>query len=165
MITMHPRVHTLVTAFERIHRERMAGLPLLHPRLRVAAFGFEQVEADGEPALQGVLTTPWFMSLVHLPLAHQGLAEAVGRSTQRRFGVQRFDCLVGHEDGLGRYESCALFSPMQEFQDQPHAEQVAQEVLRALRAAPAPQAGEMRPANAPPSRRLFLFGRGAASGA
>ncbi len=157
---MHPRVQTLVTTFERIHRERMAGLPVVHPRLRVAAFGFHPVQADGAQVLQGVLVTPWFMSLVQLPWARQDQTDAVGRSVSRHFGVQRFDCLVAHEEDLGRYESCALFSPMQEFQDQAHAEQVALEVLRALRDAPSPQSSPPQAASAPPSRRLFLLGRG-----
>jgi [NiFe] hydrogenase assembly HybE family chaperone len=54
----------LAAAFERIHRERMAGLPILHPKLRVAAVGGRAWRGHW----LGVLVTPWCMNLVLTPL-------------------------------------------------------------------------------------------------
>ena len=50
-------------AFARIHRERMADVPILNEALRVEAVGFV---ARGDEVL-GVLVTPWFMNLMLVP--------------------------------------------------------------------------------------------------
>lgn len=169
------RVQTLEQVFAHIAATRMQGVPVLNPALRVQAVGFEpQADADGEWLL-GVLVTPWFMNLVCLPLAVAGTGETVaggavlgvGQKASRQIGSQTFEFIGAHEDGLGAFACCSLFSPMFEFADHAAAVATACEVLNLLRtpasaptptslASPALQgAGE-----AAPSRRGFLFGRG-----
>ncbi len=147
------RVQHLEAAFRRIAETRMAGLPILHPRLAVEAVGFA---ADAEGIATGVLVTPWFMNLVRLPLGAEaepslpgpGQAEdlCVGGWTFRFFGHD--------EAGLGRFAAASLVSPMGEFEDQAAAVATARELLLQLRPPrPARTAAPERPA-----RRSFLFG-------
>ncbi len=143
------RVAALEARFALIATTRMAGVPLLNEKLSVAAVGFEPVD-DG--AL-GVLLTPWFMNLLWLPAAEAEVA-AQGASRRRAVGRENFEFIGAHEEGLGAYETCSLFSPMFEFEDQAAALATAREVLAQLRkpVPPEPQA----------SRRALLFGRPAA---
>ncbi len=142
------RVAALEARFAMIAATRMAGVPLLNERLAVAAVGFEKVE-DGAV---GVLLTPWFMNLLWLP-GEQAQAAAPGASRRRAVGHENFEFIGAHEEGIGPYESCSLFSPMFEFEDQAAALATATEVLRVLRTPPPQTAPEK------PSRRALLFGR------
>jgi len=148
------RVAALRALFERVAHTRMAGLGLLHPGLAVHAEGFEP-EADGRCAW-GVLLTPWFMTLVRLPLVADAPIAPPGRSCARVVGCERLDFIGAHDEGFGAYEICSLFSPMSAFVDQAAAVATAQAVLAELRRPP-PEPG---PA---PARRALLFGRGADS--
>lgn len=153
---LEARVRQLQTAFERIAATRMAGLPVCHPGLRVAAIGFERL-ADEPGTACGVLVTPWFMNLVRLPLDPAAAGTLPERaSAARAVGTQRFEFVGAFEPGPGAFECCSLFSPMAEFADAPAAEATAREVLALLRA-PRPAAA----APAAPSRRGFLFGAAA----
>lgn len=172
---LNQRVDALVMHFARVQRERMQGVPLLNPALRVEAVDF--VCANAEPAsaevavAEGVLITPWFMSLLRLPLCQQAHRDRVGRRVIHAFGLEQFDFIGAADDALGYYETCALFSPMFEFATQDLARDTARAALREIRegahttapAAVVPTA----PSNsaetpAVPARRLFLMGRGAA---
>ncbi len=144
------RVVQLEQVFTGIARGRMAGLPMLHPRLRVQAVGFAADEVDPFIAW-GVLVTPWFMNLVRLPLcpSHvrwpdaQGAAvpasawpawpTAPGGKTTRRLASQTLEVIGAHEDTLGPYEMASLYSPMHLFADQTAAVATAREVVRQLR--------------------------------
>lgn len=173
------RVHLLTQVFEHIAQTRMQGLGLLHPALRVQAVGFVEVpQPDQPPCLQGVLITPWFMSLMRLPLeARHGVGLRPGLSSSRSFAAQRCDFIAAHEPRLGLYESCSLCSPMADFADQTAAVLTAHEVLRlmAISAAPAAEpaavaaperamlAAQAQAQHAPsaeplPARRGFLLG-------
>lgn len=149
------RVDRLESAFRRIAATRMAGLSLLHPALAVQAVGFARVPGEPEVAL-GVLLTPWFMSLLRLPLSEAAArgVPPVGARRVHDCGPQRLEFLGADEAGLGRYEASALFSPMFEFADAAAALATAHAVLALLRPLPAPIAQ--------PARRGFLFGRSAA---
>ena len=148
---LEARVEALVALYRHIARERMDGVPILHPDLAVHAEGFE-AEADGRAAL-GVLVTPWFMNLVRLPLHDDVPMAAPGVMRSRAAGCTRMDFIGAHEPGFGAYEACSLFSPMADFVDQAAAVATARAVLEALRQPPPP-------AVAPPtSRRALLFGR------
>ena len=164
------RVDALVSHFARVQRERMQGLPLLNAALRVEAVGFAC--ANAEPALaevavaEGVLITPWFMSLLRLPLCQQAHRDRVGRRVIHAFGLEQFDFIGAADDALGYYETCALFSPMFEFATQDLARDTALAALREIRegthsAAPAAALPTPPAAPAVPARRLFLTGRGA----
>jgi [NiFe] hydrogenase assembly HybE family chaperone len=167
------RAAELEALFQRIAATRMAGVPILHPRLAVKAVGFEAV--DEGRAAAGVLLTPWFMNLVWLPLAapagvagdaaHEP-ALPVGATRTRAVGNERFDFLGAYEVGFGAYESCSLFSPMNDFADQAGALATAEQVLAILRRpAPAPAGAPTdKPASrrelaASADRRALLFGR------
>lgn len=148
------RVADLEALFTHIGATRMAGIPILHPGLRVQAVGFER---DGDAAV-GVLVTPWFMNLVRLALEPSASDLPVGQTRERTVGNACFSFIVGHEDGFGSYEACSLFSPMAEFVDHEAAVATARAVLDTLRRPPD------EPSSPPPamSRRAMLFGRGSA---
>lgn len=155
------RVQTLEQVFAHIAATRMQGVPVQNHALRVQAVGFApQADPNGGEWLLGILVTPWFMNLVCLPLdlAHAGEAVlGVGQKAKRQISSQTFEFIGAHEDGLGAFACCSLFSPMFEFADHAAAVATACEVLNLLRT-PAPA---LTPAQKPaPSRRGFLFGRG-----
>jgi [NiFe] hydrogenase assembly HybE family chaperone len=151
--TLPQAVAALAARFAHIGHTRMAGLPVVNPALQVQAVGFERLPAEPAVAL-GVLITPWFMSLVRLPL-DDGAQGRMAGVTQRQTRVVGPSCIdfIGHDEAeLGRFESCSLFSPMQAFADQRCAVEVAQSVLLALREAQAAMPEQ-------PARRGFLMGR------
>ncbi len=154
---MEQRVAALVDFYRRVETERMQGIPILNPLLRVEAAGFLLTDEEDAVA-EGVIITPWFMSLVRLPLAVQDHAGRVGRKRVLAFGNERFDFIGAHDPALGFHEACALFSPMAEFQSQDQARETAEAVLAQLRPAPVapPPAAEPMPA-----RRAFFLARGA----
>ncbi|WP_119352462.1 [NiFe]-hydrogenase assembly chaperone HybE [Azohydromonas sediminis] len=148
-LSLADRVEALARAYAHIAATRMAGLPLVHPRLAVATVGFQPLDDD---VALGVLVTPWCMNLVRLPL-HEGVAMlAIGQCGARDVGARRFDFIGVYESGAGAFEAASLFSPMTEFADQAAARATAEEVLKALR-------GPLPPRVAQPARRGFLFGR------
>jgi [NiFe] hydrogenase assembly HybE family chaperone len=151
--------------FERIRRERMQGLPILNPALAVEAIGLRRWNGHW----LGMLVTPWAMSVLLLP--HDCAAWVSMPPQQRRFVTFPFGDLAflgGDEAGLGEYQTCSLFSPMDAFATQEEARQTAQASLAALLApspvaprtvpdrsvAPAPVRYATRPPA--PSRRRFL---------
>lgn len=138
------RVQQLEAVFREIAATRMAGLPLLHPGLKVQAVEFAPC---GDGTALGVLVTPWFMNLVRLPL--QGTADvtpAPGEAEDQAVGGWTFRFHGQQEPGLGPFAAASLASPMGEFADQASAVATARALLERLRPAPA--------------RRGFLFGRG-----
>ena len=156
MTSLAARVAELERLYRRIEATRMAGVPVCHPGLRVAACGFEPL--PGSAGALGVLVTPWFMNLVWLPLPDPA-ADApplrVGEMRARAVGDERFDFIGAFEDGFGAFETCSLFSPMFEFVDQAAVLATADAVLSTLRP-PVPEPV--------PARRRFLLGaRGAAA--
>jgi [NiFe] hydrogenase assembly HybE family chaperone len=122
------QVQTLQQTFERIHRERMQGLPFLNPELEVEAVGFIPW---GENII-GVLLTPWFMNLMLLPGEEEWSALKVGDKVTHPFHSGYYEFTVGYEEGFGHYQMCSLFSPMQQFVDQATAVATAVEVMRGL---------------------------------
>ena len=161
------RVRVLEAVFRTIGAERMAGVPVLHPGLRVQAVGFAVLSNESDLAL-GILITPWFMSLVRLPLLAPGEAAPgalvaglpIAQRAQRRIGAHTFDFLGGFEPGLGAFESCSLFSPVGDFVDHGAAVATAFEVLQVLR-------GEavVEPLAAPPQAAQAWAARAAAGDA
>jgi [NiFe] hydrogenase assembly HybE family chaperone len=156
------RAAALEALFRHVAATRMAGVPILHPGLRVEAVGFEAAAGPRDtapvgPAAVGVLVTPWFMNLVWLPmLDDRAAALDVGAKRERVVGCERFDFIGAYEPGFGAYEACSLFSPMFEFADHAAAVATARAVLDELRR-PVPTVAA--------SRRALLFGRAAAGDA
>lgn len=156
------RVQTLEQVFAHIAATRMRHVPVQNRALRVQAVGFApQADPEDGEWLLGILVTPWFMNLVCLPmdLARAGeTVPGVGQKAPLQIGSERFEFIGAHEDGLGAFACCSLFSPMFEFADHATAVATACEVLNLLRTpATVPKPAPVMEA---PSRRGFLFGRG-----
>lgn len=119
-------------AFAKIHAERMDGVPILNPRLKVEAVGTRDWNGDW----LSVLVTPWFINLMLLPGTDEAAAAwadlPLGSSVPRSFPAGRFDFLVGEEAAIGRYQMCSLFSPVLEFEDQEAARIAAEAALETL---------------------------------
>ena len=126
---MHSAVEGLVAGYRVIWRERMHGLPICNPHLRVEAVGFH---AYGR-CLCGVLITPWFMNLVLLPAdGEQWFAATFGDKVIWRFNAGEYAFTPAVLEDTGVHLSTPLFSTVQDFPDQATARQVAEEVLRQL---------------------------------
>jgi [NiFe] hydrogenase assembly HybE family chaperone len=139
-------------AFTRIWHERMEGLPILHPALAVEAVDLQRFAGQW----LGVLVTPWMMSVLLLP-AEAGAWVHV-RVQQRRFVKFPFGDLAflgGDEAGLGEYQACSLFSPMDRFATQAEARETAKASVSALLVACHPHEGghpEQQPPAAEPAQ-------------
>ena len=161
---MEQRVTALVDFYRRVQTERMQGVPILNPALSVEAVGFRVAgrpqDGDAAAVAEGVLITPWFMSLVRLPMRVEGHAGRVGRKCVHGFGTERFEFIGAHDPAVGFHQSCALFSPMNAFAHQVQARETAQAVMSALTPAAVSEPAA-NPGSDPvlPPRRAFLFGR------
>jgi len=154
--------------FERVQRERMAGLPFVNGALRVELVGLRRWRG----LWLGVLVTPWFMNLMLLPgdgtapeqdVPARWPAVRVGEYAPFSFPAGVMSFLAGREGEVGDYLSCSLFSPMFEFADHDAARQTAAACLVALfdpavAGQPAAEPGP-RAEPAPVSKRDFLRGR------
>ena len=142
-----PTPADLEEAFRRVQREQMRDVPILNPVLAVAAVGFR----DWEGYRLGVMLTPWFMNLMLLPGARPpwpGLR--IGDARSYRFPSGTYEFLLGEHDGIGRYLSCSLFSPVFEFEDQEAALATAQAVMQELfNVQDLPEAGRGTPPGPP----------------
>ena len=164
---MEHRITALADFYRRVQTERMQGIPILNLALDVEAVGFEwrSVAEPGAPSVaEGVLITPWFMSLVRLPEALEEHGGRVSRKAVRDFGSERFEFIGAHDPAIGYHETCALFSPMGGFASQAQAVETALASLALLR--PAPEPVEAVPEAPPvPSRRAFFMARRPVPGA
>jgi [NiFe] hydrogenase assembly HybE family chaperone len=161
------------STFERVRRERMAGLPFLNEALQVELVGLRRWRG----LWLGVLVTPWFMNLMLLP--GDGAAEGdevpaawptvrTGEYAPFAFPAAALSFLAGNEGEVGDYLSCSLFSPVFEFADHDTARRTAEACLAALfDAATAAQPPVDAEPAAPQSRskRDFLGGRWQSSAA
>ena len=121
-----PALHRV---FTRIHQERMQGVPMLNPSIQVQCVGFRTWQSH----CLGVLITPWFMSLMLLPCEGGEWQELrIGDKVTQVFPSGSYEFIVGEEEGLGRYLSCSLFSPVFEFDSQEAAVATAEAVMSEL---------------------------------
>jgi [NiFe] hydrogenase assembly HybE family chaperone len=118
----------LEAVFTRIGETRMAGLPFLNPNLRVEAVGFRPWSGEW----LGALVTPWSVNLVLLPGDGPWQALPTGGERIVALPAGRFRFLAGHDDELGEYHACSLFSPALDFADHDTARAVAEASLVAL---------------------------------
>jgi [NiFe] hydrogenase assembly HybE family chaperone len=115
---------TLENCFTQIQQQRMADVPILNPALQVQAVDFQLFAQTWI----GVLITPWFMNLLYF----QADNKVIGSKIAHTFPAGQFEFIVSYEKELGFYQSCSLYSPMFEFQQQEIAVQTAQAALQAL---------------------------------
>ena len=128
---------------------RMAGLPIVNPALAVEAVGF----VPWEGCWLGIVVAPWFMNLVlapREPAAWQPLAR--GEKRKYHFPAGTYDFIGACDDLAGEHLTCALFSPMDMFADQPTAVLTAELALAAL--FDAAHAPEPEPPPGEPTGRL-----------
>lgn len=145
----------LRATFEDIARTRMAGLPIVNPRLEVEPVGFAR-GADGH--WTGIMLTPWAINLLRLPgAAADWPAVPAGGRCDWQFSSGNYEFTVAEEERLGVYHLCSLFSPVQEFESHEAARLTAEAALAALDPPPAAPSPE---APAQPSRRAFFGLRG-----
>jgi [NiFe] hydrogenase assembly HybE family chaperone len=126
-------IHSILeTTFLGIQQQRMQGVPVINERLSVKAIGFHEWNKHQ----LGVLITPWFMNLMLFPQTRNETGDRthnkVGSTYTHIFPSGAYDFVVGYEEDIGYYQSCSLFSPMFEFEDQQATELTAKEVLAAL---------------------------------
>lgn len=115
--------------YNLILNTRMVGLPMINPEVKVQAVDFESWNG----CCVGVLITPWFMNLMIVSCegrAWEGLP--VGSTQLHRFPSGSYEFIVGYEEGIGRYQSCSLFSPMFEFKNHEDAVMVAVETMNVI---------------------------------
>lgn len=132
-------VERIESAFVQIAQTRMRDLPLLNPRLSVAAVGFRPWMSSWI----GVLVTPWGINLLQLPAPdapfEPARADAV-IEVALPGAVMPF--MPARLDTLGEFRMCSLFSPAQQFADQDTALAAARETLRLLFEPEASEASE-----------------------
>ena len=101
--------------FECIHREQMAGLPLLNKELSVTAFGFQEFEGR----ILGMLITPWMMSLLRFPGPQDDWqSQALGSRHMIDFPSGSYRFMNNVIAGLGVCQMHSLHSPMHPFGNQ-----------------------------------------------
>lgn len=137
------RADQVQAAFERIHHEQMAGLPLLNKALAVATVGFQ----INEGRVAGVVITPWMMSLLLFPgVADQWDTLALGSKESFNFPGGAYRFMSNTIDGLGTVMMYSVYSPMHEFANQESACAEAERFLvRAM--APATRESAADPVN------------------
>ena len=125
----------LETTFETVLVQRMQGLPFINSCLSVKAIGFRQWNDQQ----LGILITPWFMNLILAPdpsstatNCNATTATKVGSMQKHIFPSGTYAFVTGYEESFGYYQSCSLFSPMFEFDDQSVAELTAISSLEAI---------------------------------
>ena len=114
MNTASPELYAtrVANVFERIHREQMAGLPLLNKALNVTTLGFQEFEGR----ILGMLITPWMMSLLMFPSPQDDWqAQALGSKHSITFPNGNYRFLINVIDELGVCQMHSLYSPMHRF--------------------------------------------------
>lgn len=145
------------SVFRDIETQRMAGMSMLNPALRVQAVGFGRRETPHAEWL-GVLVTPWSMGLMLLPAGADWPATASHDRAFREYPAGTFAFLPNREAGLGDYLICSLFHEMSRFADQETAVLTAQASLLALQMAPARPAAEAAVPEQPGRRKFLTLG-------
>ncbi len=133
----------------------MIGLPVHNPALAVEMVGFRAAEdAHWGEAYVGVAVTPWCMNVVIVPPDRAAPPPGpLGGTRACAFPSGVYSFVAGRMDGLGVFETCSLFSPMDEFDDPAVARLAAEAAIDGLFTAPEPEEA----AKGPEVSRRFLF--------
>ena len=124
----------------------MQGLAFVNAAIAVEAVGF----APWKHYWLGVMLTPWSMNLLLAPRdtsAWQRLPP--GEKRRYTFPAGTFDFIGAHDDTIGEYLTCSLFSPVLEFADHATARQTALLAREALFDSANAEAAELPIASTP----------------
>lgn len=120
---------SLEDRYNLILNTRMSGMPLVNSQLRVEVVGLQ----TWNDVCVGVLITPWFMNLMLISCEGARWNDLkVGSIQVHDFPSGRYEFVVGHEEGIGYFQSCSLFSPMFDFNHHDDALLVAQEAMNVI---------------------------------
>jgi [NiFe] hydrogenase assembly HybE family chaperone len=156
----------LEAVFGAVQRERMDGIPILNPKLAVAAIGMRASSAGW----LCVLVTPWFINGVLLPAteadAKAWAALPIGTKIEQTLPSGVYEFICGAEEALGPYRICSLFSPVLQFEDQDAALATAEAAIAEFFNTASEDASSAPPKGGKPqvNRRSLLFGRKAPAG-
>lgn len=148
------RIATMRAAYHAVDK-RMAGLPVYRDGFPIDLLG---VRVVGE-GLIGVVITPWAMNIIAWPLAVDHGERPEGSKRVKALPSGRYEFIAGRLDGVGFYESCSLFSPLDEFDDAEAARATAEAAAISVFE---PDPDEVKPPPAPSpelSRRAMLTGQ------
>jgi [NiFe] hydrogenase assembly HybE family chaperone len=110
--------------FANIAATRMQGVPIVNGALSVKAVG----TCEWQGGILSVLITPWFMNIIYQEDEEgEGASASIRAGTKRNISLPagRFEFIRGHEEAVGSYWMCSLFSPVFEFADMETAEAAA----------------------------------------
>lgn len=119
----------LVRHFRQVAATRMADVPIMNPAVGVEAVGFKRTEEG----FLGILVTPWFMSLVLLPLEGDDWRDQkIGSEIAHAFPSGNYVFQIAGDDAIGTYQTCSLLSPLLKLADHATAVAIAHAALLAL---------------------------------
>lgn len=119
----------LTAVFECVLADKMRGLPFVDPAIRVEAVAF----APWKHYWLGVMLTPWAMNLMLVPRERASWRPLpVGEKRRYAFPAGHFDFISAHDDAIGEFLMCSLFSPLPQFPDHETARETARLAREAL---------------------------------
>lgn len=145
--------------FRAVQQTRMADVPILNPRLAVAAVGTRAWAGKW----LSILVTPWCMNILILPdvgTDERWIDAAPGGSVKMSMPSGVYSFIAGSEPDLGPFLMCSLFSPMLEFADQAAAIATAEAAMGELLTPPAQKEPPATQAAMGTRSRRALFGLG-----
>lgn len=127
--------------------ERLRGLPICNPALRVEVVGLRPWEGEW----LGAVVSPWTVSLLLVP-GSGGRFRPLGPDERQRwsFPLGEYEFLGAHDPDVGAYQTCSLLSPPWELASHAEACAAAGAALDALLAPP--QGGGVPGAEPGPAR-------------
>ncbi|MCC5992965.1 MAG: [NiFe]-hydrogenase assembly chaperone HybE [Rhodobacteraceae bacterium] len=171
---MEAAIARLEADFREIYNGKMRDVPLCNHSLHVQAVGFQPWAGH----YLGVLIAPWFMNLVLLAGPDDNwTALEPGRKQMIGFPSGQYEFIHNAREQVGGYKACSLFSPMNDFNSQMQAVDVARAIMLGLfdpdvlerledaaqplpNADPAPQIAAPKLTKARPlERRAFITGQ------
>ena len=113
----------------RIARERMAGLPIVNPKIDVRAVDFRRWGNDWI----GVMVTPWSIAAVYVcGVAESWVEVPVGKVRLIELPAGDFPFISVEDPILGRFLSLPLKSPVLDMADQETADEFARVALKTM---------------------------------
>jgi [NiFe] hydrogenase assembly HybE family chaperone len=142
MTAISERLEAVAAVYRRIHREQMTGLPIVNPALRVEPIGFVEWESH----LLGILIAPWLFNLMLLPGKDDDWSELplLGKQAHR-LPEGDYQFIVADLEGIGRHQTCSLFTTVTDFPDQETARLTAEHIMTALLRPPCPSSEQPPP--------------------